>query len=89
MTKPHRNPVDVLRERARTGLALTPSDCAEQLAVVADAMHAVAHGMGWVGLCAEDVDGATRAALHTHAVEMHGAARMAETWAKGLMDGQS
>ena len=84
MTKPPGNPVDVLRERARTGLALTPSDCAEQLAVVAEAMHAVAHGMAWVALCPEDVDGATRAALYTHAGEMHGAAKMAEEWANGL-----
>mgnify|MGYP001348583413 CR=1 FL=1 len=77
-------PAEALVRRGRLGLAMRPSDCAEQLALLADAMAETARGMSWVSQYADDVDAEMRSALSAHAEQMDGAARMAESWANAI-----
>lgn len=81
-----------LLARARTeafvGLANTPDDCADQLALTADIMAATARGMGWVAQYCEVCDPERRALLASHAEELAGAATLAESWANAIVAGK-
>jgi len=79
------SPTDTLLKLRRSGLANSPGDCAEQLAIVADAMAATAQGMSWVAQHADDIDPDMRGCLQKHAEELDGAARMAESWASAIV----
>ena len=79
------SPAEALIKRGRLGLANRPCDCAQQLALLADAMAATAQGMSWVAQYAEDLDPEMRDLLSQHAKEMDGAARLAESWANAIV----
>jgi hypothetical protein len=78
-------PAEAIVRLRRSGLANSPTDCAEQLAAVADAMMAVASGMSWVAQYGDDVEPEMRAALSAHAAELDGASRMAQKWANAIV----
>ena len=70
---------------AITGLANTPSDCAEQLAALSDQMAHVAQGMAWVVQYAEDVRPYIRESLWAHALALEDAAKHAEAFANEIV----
>ena len=79
------SPAEALIKRGRLGLANRPCDCAQQLALLADAMAATAQGMSWVAQYAENVEPDMRKALQLHALELASAAGVAEGWANAIV----